>query len=826
MIRAKLRLNCKPIRAKLRMQNVQVVSADLSTINTAIDALNGEVLPGQAVDKLAVTSATKSAIEGAIESKGVDVPSDTAFSAYPGLISDIVQLDITPINTAIDVVNGEIIDDDTLAKLATTNSTKAAIESAIESKGVDVPLDTPFSAYPVLIGDIVQNDVTPINDAIDALNGEIIAGDTFAKLTTTSNTKQAIETAIESKGVDVPSATVFSAYPDLIGSISKRSLAPQLDLQPYVRPADWLTLPTFTDTDQKIVCLMAVHDNKRNLIAFNCQGNFSVDWGDGVIENLPAGNAYHEYDFAALPASTLTTEGYRQAILVVTPQAGQNITSFSIINYTAPKPVYEHYTVVDMVIRLPFATTFSIGSSSSYGWSKLQSLVSFKMLSALNLTSFSRFFNYCIKLQNVELLTSNITNFSYCFEGCYSLQAVNLFDTQSASTMVNMFMNCYNLQIVPAFNTAAVVTMASMFNNCYCLQTIPLFNTISVTTMINMFQNCRNLQSMPLLDMRNVTTLANTFDNCWSLQTIPLFNTISVTTMNSTFLTCISLQTVPALDMRNVTIMTNMFLNCFSLQSVAICNTSKVISMTNAFNGCYSLLTIPLLDTISVLAMDSAFLNCYSLQSIPLLDTRAVNNMSSMFNGCYCLRTIPLLNTSLVQNMGSMFYNCSSLQSIPLLDMRNVTNTASMFFNCYSLKALPLLNTVKVTNASSMLSGCSSLQDLPTFNFTAATNISNLLYTCSNLHEIPAFSWAAVTSSSNIIGTSAYCLRRIRATGLRYGLNLTNAALERDALVELFTNLGTAAGAQTVTITSNPGAAALTAADRLIATSKGWTITG
>lgn len=45
--------------------------------------------------------------------------------------------------------------------------------------------------------------------------------------------------------------------------------------------------------------------------------------------------------------------------------------------------------------------------------------------------------------------------------------------------------------------------------------------------------------------------------------------------------------------------------------------------------------------------------------------------------------------------------------------------------------------------------------------------------------------------------------------------------LNSDQLNNVFTNLGTAAGVQTITITGNPGAATCNTA---IATAKGWTV--
>jgi len=62
-------------------------------------------------------------------------------------------------------------------------------------------------------------------------------------------------------------------------------------------------------------------------------------------------------------------------------------------------------------------------------------------------------------------------------------------------------------------------------------------------------------------------------------------------------------------------------------------------------------------------------------------------------------------------------------------------------------------------------------------------------------------------------------------TGTTQQVNVSYTNLSQAALVQLFTDLPTLTG-KGINITGATGAAALTAADRLIATSKGWTITG
>ena len=225
-------------------------------------------------------------------------------------------------------------------------------------------------------------------------------------------------------------------------------------------------------------------------------------------------------------------------------------------------------------------------------------------------------------------------------------------------------------------------------------------------------------------------------------------------------------------------------------------------NMTKLFNNCYSLQSLPLFNTQNVNNMGSMFYNCYSLQSLPLFNTQNVNNMGSMFSYCYSLQSLPLFNTQNVNNMGQMFNNCCSLQSLPLFNTQNVNNMGSMFYNCYSLQSLPLFNTQNVNNMGSMFSYCSSLNFIPNFNTTLVTNFTNFASGCNSLNRC--------------------------TTIFRNSVGLQNCQLSKDALVEVFTNLidRTSTTSATIDITGNWGASALTTADRLITTSKNWTISG
>jgi hypothetical protein len=93
---------------------------------------------------------------------------------------------------------------------------------------------------------------------------------------------------------------------------------------------------------------------------------------------------------------------------------------------------------------------------------------------------------------------------------------------------------------------------------------------------------------------------------------------------------------------------------------------------------------------------------------------------------------------------------------------------------------------------------------------------------CSSLQSVPAL---VVSQNVDFIGFLANCpsISRIQATfPADQSFSLANLALGPDALDEIYTNLPTASGTPTITVTGNWGTAAH---DPTIATNKGWTVT-
>jgi len=270
---------------------------------------------------------------------------------------------------------------------------------------------------------------------------------------------------------------------------------------------------------------------------------------------------------------------------------------------------------------------------------------------------------------------------------------------------------------------------------------------------------------------------------------------ITVTPLSGNLLTCNFQQRYVTVPAQNQAYSTG-FLDCILSMPNASSGQSIIFGGTTVRHSYVERFDIKTIGSATNLT--SLFQNCFSLQSITWFNTQNVTNMNSMFFDCNSLRTIPLLDTSSVAGMAQMFRNCFTIQSIPLLDTSSANTMSSMLFGCSSLQSIPLLNTSLVQNMSNVFQNCSSLNSLPNLNTTSVTNQSNQFNSCNSLNR------------TNIVN--------------RQSVSFSNCQLSRDAIVEIFNNLATVTSA-TITITGNWGVTALSAADLLIATNKGWTVT-
>ncbi len=306
----------------------------------------------------------------------------------------------------------------------------------------------------------------------------------------------------------------------------------------WVRPADWLAVPVPSASDQRFVGLAAVFPDGSNFITVQSGVAFKVDWGDGAgWVNYAAGvTAQKNLAWADYSSGTLTSRGYRQALVTVEAVAG-NLTSLDLQQRHSSVPRTVASLWLDVAVSLPNGTLTFGGINVSHANVERVTVV------GVTNTTFAGMFQNCSSLQSVPLFnTSNGTNFGVMFYGCSSLQSVPLFNTSNGTNFGSMFYGCWSLQSVPLFNTSSGTTFASMFQNCTSLQSVPLFNTSNGTNFSYMLASSTSLQSVPLFNTSNGTNLLAMFYGCTNLQSVPGLNTAAATNLGGIVQACPSLR--------------------------------------------------------------------------------------------------------------------------------------------------------------------------------------------------------------------------------------------------------------------------------------------
>lgn len=540
----------------------------------------------------------------------------------------------------------------------------------------------------------------------------------------------------------------------------------------WVMPSDWITYTVPTASEQKVIGTIAVFNQDSNYFAVNMTttdgSQYTVDWGDGTTSNHNSGvTAEKNYTWSSISSGTLTSEGYRQAIVTITPTISgrtfSNVQTNRRHSALASGSLYPS-PWLSLSIAAPNATSITLSGNGS---------------TTVN-ASYA---------QQIYIISSNITNANSLFYQCYYLQDVVFNTSGTLTNTATMFYNCRNLQVAPFFNTASVTNMSQMFGGCRLLKYVPFYNTGSATNMSVMF------------------------DTCSSLKTVPLFNTASVTNMSSMFSTCAALESVPLFNTASVTNMGSMFFNSPSLKSIPLFNTAAVTNMTNMLYQVGNLETIPAFNTASVTTMDGMFRFTSGLVFLPALNTANVTTVANMFTSASSgalLREITELNLSGVTSVANNnlgLGNTSATSNGQLTRAKITGNKWTQSFQNCSMGA---------TQLDEMYTSLATLNP-------SITNISGNGTTVTVTVGTANISPFVVGRSVTIAGVNpvAYNISgTVASVNTGAGtFTITNAA------TGAYVSGGTATITSdvTITVTGNPGT---TGDNPAIATAKGWTVTG
>jgi len=211
-------------------------------------------------------------------------------------------------------------------------------------------------------------------------------------------------------------------------------------------------------------------------------------------------------------------------------------------------------------------------------------------------------------------------------------------------------------------------------------------------------------------------------------------------------------------------------------------------------------------------------------------DTSSGTNFESMFEGNSGITDASWLNiTTSAVNVIELFSNCTRLNKYPTMDLTNCTSLQATFSTNRQMIEPPTLNNASgITNCMQTFQNCHNLKKAVPSSVLSGqlTSVREMYYNCYNIESVPAYDLSAIVAYPN---SYRFCYI---ASGLKESLVTThksqtsyaNCGLSRTAIVDIFNNLQTNADGRTIYVGSNPGSPQLTAADLLIATNKGWTV--
>lgn len=459
------------------------------------------------------------------------------------------------------------------------------------------------------------------------------------------------------------------------------------DLDRWVKPTEWINLPDISPTENKFAGIIAVFNNETNFVSINVTvsggspNTCTIDWGDGTTDEITnSGTVHHIHNWNDFDDTTLTADGFRQALITITANGGANITNINTDIRYAVSPIVRNiaYTVPWLMMKLsaPQMTSFKAGGQQIAAGT----------------------------LQSIEILSSNMSSLYYRFQNLTGLCRLYLSNSASVTDARFALAQCYSLyDITLDITIASGCDGGNMFDSCYSMRKNPKMKFASngyFWTLQNHFRSCYNLTEVTYeYPTENTSNFTSTFYSCYSLERPPNWNYSSGTTFYQ------------------------MFYNCSSLKDFPI----------KIFDECPS--------TVSQTAFYQTFFGCSSIQKIPDLNFRTGSNVNATFQSCSAVESIGNLTfehtDTLSKSWYRLFYNCYSLRSIGTITFTNraigdailPANVNAMFYNCSSLKVTPVLDVTNVTNStglSNLVLGAYGISDFNLENARVSFTLNNL----------------------------------------------------------------------------------------------------
>jgi hypothetical protein len=353
--------------------------------------------------------------------------------------------------------------------------------------------------------------------------------------------------------------------------------------------------------------------------------------------------------------------------------------------------------------------------------------------------------------------------------------------------------------------------------------------------------------------MPSCTSFSQLFSGCTQLQNVTLPSSVSTSgvDMSTMFLACSSLTSITIPPTYRINSLQSTFTSCFSLKTAVIDSAQNFCTtISGIFNSCTSLTNVTLPSSLNICNnISNAFNACFSLQSVTFPATmNAVTTAATCFNNCISLTSVTMpTSMSACTSFDGTFQQCAELTTLtfPATISAATTTFGNAISFCNNLKSVtfPTTRSTSLNSLNTLAYGCGQLTTMTNANLFGSTTGTPLVNGTSLgwfLSKMTSLSFSCPFSKLEIYGNNSsnipIALNSLRLTNTSAGqwtgtspqIYIQHTNLSTAALNTLFADIAAQGNvsAKTIDITGTVGAAGLTAADRLVLTSRGWTITG
>lgn len=500
---------------------------------------------------------------------------------------------------------------------------------------------------------------------------------------------------------------------------------------------------------------------------------YTIDWGDGIVENITTINPVHTYDVSGEYKIYLSGKC--------------EVWDFSIV------PVSK-----DNIIRI-----------NNWG--------------TIGLLSCANMFKGC---SNLEIITAedslldigSITDFSSMFEDCISLTCIHSLNTTNQINTTDMFTNTPSLNNPNASDIANILLGSEWYNSIFCTEPfITLFNVEIDGDSISLPTSGINNYNVDWGDGSPLELVIGTYPthtyefsgeyeititgslSLWNFVSVSYsrekllevrnWGDISLTSCYRMFYNCKNLKTIISnIPFRKMTLFSDinygyMFYYCSSLLCMPDIDTTNNTDTSNMFTYANNLLA-PNAEDQTIIASEEGldwkneakctlpFTLIFDVANSITLPTPNANNDYSVNWGDGTIESITTINPTHnytssgdytitimghceIFNFGAVPTSRFNLKSIASWGDVGLTTFSNMFKGCIYLEISTATGDIpnNITEFNSMFEGCTNITCISSIDTTNQTSTTDMFNNTNSLISPNALEKAAISSGSNWVGT-------------------------------------------------------------------------